>query len=338
MSPAQSAFPASVAAFCAELGHDPLLVQGAGGNVSWKEGDTLHVKASGTWLAQAVHDEIFVPVELGPLRAAMASGDYAVAPVVRSEARLKPSIETSLHALLPQRLVVHLHAVEILTHLVRADSQEALQQRLPSAVPWAVVEYRKPGAELTQAVSAALRQTPDARIVLLRNHGVVLGGGDVAEIRNTLDGLISALKTEPPPSAMAAPSAPSPIAGYRAISDAELADLAMDPTLFDRLAADWALYPDHVVFLGARAPIFASWDALRQHLEQHAAAPELIFIRDTGVFVRESFGPAKLAQLRCYYEVVRRQSPAQKLTSLTHEQVAELLNWDAEKYRISLAK
>ena len=30
--------------FCQSLGRDPLLVQGAGGNVSWKDGEVLWVK------------------------------------------------------------------------------------------------------------------------------------------------------------------------------------------------------------------------------------------------------------------------------------------------------
>ena len=40
---------------------NPLLVQGAGGNVSWKEEDTLWVKASGTWLSDASAEDIFLP-------------------------------------------------------------------------------------------------------------------------------------------------------------------------------------------------------------------------------------------------------------------------------------
>ena len=43
----------SVEDFCSRIGADPLLVQGAGGNVSWKKGSVLWIKASGTWLAHA---------------------------------------------------------------------------------------------------------------------------------------------------------------------------------------------------------------------------------------------------------------------------------------------
>ena len=49
---------------CSQLGKDHLIVQGAGGNVSWKDKEILWIKASGTWLAQANEKNIFVPVNL----------------------------------------------------------------------------------------------------------------------------------------------------------------------------------------------------------------------------------------------------------------------------------
>ena len=67
-----------VRAFCDRIGKDPLLVQGAGGNVSWKDGDVLWVKASGTWLSDAIGKDIFVPVELAHLRQAIANQDFQV--------------------------------------------------------------------------------------------------------------------------------------------------------------------------------------------------------------------------------------------------------------------
>ena len=47
--------------FCSEIGMNRLLVQGAGGNASWKENDTLWIKASGTWLVDAKSHNIFLP-------------------------------------------------------------------------------------------------------------------------------------------------------------------------------------------------------------------------------------------------------------------------------------
>ena len=54
--------------FCSNLGKDSLLIQGAGGNISWKDGNKLWIKASGTWLADANIMDIFVPVDLSHLR------------------------------------------------------------------------------------------------------------------------------------------------------------------------------------------------------------------------------------------------------------------------------
>ena len=120
---------AAIAKFCAELGVDPLLVQGAGGNISWKDETNaiLWVKASGTWLAEAMQKDIFVPVNLLHLRHAIQRHDFSVIPQLQGESVLRPSIETLLHALMPQRIVVHLHAIEILAHLVRVDCEENIQ-------------------------------------------------------------------------------------------------------------------------------------------------------------------------------------------------------------------
>ena len=63
-----------ISRFCAQLGADPLLVQGAGGNVSWKESEVLWIKASGTWLKDALERDIFVPVDLSDLREALSIG------------------------------------------------------------------------------------------------------------------------------------------------------------------------------------------------------------------------------------------------------------------------
>ena len=59
---------------CTMFGANPLLVQGAGGNVSWKEEDTLWVKASGTWLSDASAEDIFLP-RLSYLRTAISEVD-----------------------------------------------------------------------------------------------------------------------------------------------------------------------------------------------------------------------------------------------------------------------
>jgi rhamnose utilization protein RhaD (predicted bifunctional aldolase and dehydrogenase) len=329
----------SITNYCAAIGADPLLVQGAGGNVSWKSGDTLWVKASGTCLADAERNDIFIPVDLPHLASALSSGDFSVIPRLRGQSPLRPSIETLLHALMPHRVVVHLHAVEILAWLVRNNYERDVGAVLGSHLRWTSTGYHKPGPALAQAVSIALDNVPDASVVLLQNHGVIIGGADIDEISHQLRTITDLLATEPRPLVRSLPYELLSIAdseSYKPVIDPFIRQLAMDMTFFNRLSSSWALCPDHVVFLGARPACYSSMDGFRSEMANGGSRPELIFIRDTGVFTQPNFNAGQMAQLRCYYDVLARQPEGAEVNVLSNDQIAELLDWDAERYRIRL--
>lgn len=342
----KNALQDSVIKYCSSIGANALLVQGAGGNVSWKDEDTLWIKASGTCLAEAAKKDIFVAVDLPHLRIAIKNGDFSVTPKLCADSKLKPSIETLLHALMPHQVVVHLHAIEILAHLVRDNFQSDFKLQVDTSIHWTLVDYHKPGAALTSAVSAALEQKPSANVVFLANHGIVVGGNSIAQIEQTLNTLISNLGTAAYSDLKKSQhafqhikqTAPDKYNSYFPIQDDELHQLALRMDLFNQLQNNWALYPDHVVFLGAQAYIYKSWEAFQIDNEIKNESPELIFIQACGVFVKNTFNLAKQSQLRCYYEVLLRQKNYSALKTLTEAQVAELLNWDAEKYRLNLSK
>jgi rhamnose utilization protein RhaD (predicted bifunctional aldolase and dehydrogenase) len=125
---------------------------------------------------------------------------------------------------------------------------------------------------------------------------------------------------------------------YSPVQDVHIQQLAIDLALFERLETDWVLYPDHVVFLGAKANVYDNVDSMKGILGESTNLPELVFVKGMGVFVQPGFSVAKKAQLRCYYDVLTRQEATTTLGSLKLEQIAELLNWDAEKYRMHVAK
>lgn len=336
---AHQAMREAIVAFCATAGKDPLLVQGAGGNVSWKDGDTLWIKASGTWLADAAEKDIFVPVDLAALRTALAAGDYGVTPVVRGDSALRPSIETVLHALMPHQVVVHVHAIDVLAHLVQQDWRAAVEAKVGAQLAWTAAGYRKPGAELAAAVAAALGERT-ADVVFLENHGVVVGGASVADVEATIAALRRMLHLDPRPACDGA--APAPLGGGQGARLAPLPAgpvhcLARDPALFARLADAWALYPDHVVFLGAQAPAYAS-EADLAGAGNEAALPEFAIVAGAGVYAQPSFGLAKQIQLQCYHDVLARLPAGAAVNTLALEQIGALLNWESEKYRMRLAK
>ncbi|MBM5461557.1 class II aldolase [Pseudomonas sp. P66] len=328
--------------YCADIGAQPLLVQGAGGNVSWKDADVLWVKASGTWLADAVEQSIFVPVDLVHLREAIQNDQFDVKPVVVSESGLRPSIETLLHALMPQRIVVHVHAIEVLAHLVRASFPSVLNQDSIPGVIWTSVGYHKPGAALACAVARGLNDRPGVNVIFLQNHGVVIGAATVGEVASILNALTERLRVVPR-AAMVVPPLQKSIryddtCSWIPANDPVLHQLAIDPALFKRVQEDWALCPDHVVFMGARAVTVDDVSNLRAVIEKLEVLPDILFLESVGVFVGPGFNKAKEAQIRCYYDVIVRQGQDEKLNSLSDQNICELLNWDAERYRMRLAK
>lgn len=332
-----------VSRFCAQLGADTLLVQGAGGNVSWKDGNTLWIKASGTWLRDALAKDIFVPVDLPSLRSALNDGQFDVTPTVQGGATLRPSIETVLHALLPQQVVVHIHAVDALAWLVRVDPWAKLQSRLPLRWKPCFVPYRKPGAELARVVQFAVEAHPDTQLVCMGSHGVVMAGATLAEVSAILADLIQALRISPEAPRARDALAAIPIDESRVllpISDPVVQGMDFSANGLFRMTEAWALYPDHVVFLGDRPICHDTIEAAIKRCQDEPGwgAEQPHFIRDVGVFALGDLTPGRMAQLRCYADVLARQSPYQALQVLSVSDVAALLNWDAERYRQAMVK
>lgn len=327
-----------ISRFCAQLGADPLLVQGAGGNVSWKESEVLWIKASGTWLKDALERDIFVPVDLSDLREALSIGRYDATPKVLAGAALRPSIETVLHALLPQRVVVHVHAIDALAWLVRADPWPALQSRLPSKWRPCFVPYRKPGARLAKVIAEAVGATPQTQLICMANHGLVIAGESLAEVNLILGDIVDALRVVPLP-AQNLEAAKSIRVDERqvlhAVPSEVVQGLDFSAQGLNYMADVWALYPDHVVFLGGEPICHSSPDEARRFVlaKPLYAAGRPHFIRDHGVFSLRTLSDGQLAQLRCYVDVLSRQHQGQVLQPLSFEDVWELLDWDAEKYR-----
>lgn len=334
--------------YCSKIGGNPLLVQGAGGNVSWKDHDTLWVKASGTWLADAGGTDIFVQVDLTHLKAAIERQEYDATPLIFSPHGLKPSIETMLHAIMPHAIVAHLHPVDALTFLVQQDADDLLRKVCGSEFSYVTVDYRKPGAELAKAVAEALDGVKGVGVdvVFLKNHGLVMGGKDVATVERLTDVIQKALKCSPEKYPIFSKNLHSlkwnAFNGgddiiYAPIEDNDMHHLATAPTLLKRVGNDWAIYPDHVVFLSGYAHIFDDLSAF-ERADFAGAYPDVVFIRDVGVFVTARFNLAKMLQLRCYFEILLRINQEDRLHTLSATDVDDLLNWDAEKYRMRLAK
>src|SRR4051812_32543175 len=111
----------SLRALTARVGRDPLLTQGSTGNSSLKLGDSMWIKASGKWMADAWAQNIFISVDLAEVRRSVCLG------LDPAERFAGASIETAMHAALPHRAVIHLHSVDAIAFAVRKDGLAQLQ-------------------------------------------------------------------------------------------------------------------------------------------------------------------------------------------------------------------
>ncbi|MEO0904571.1 MAG: class II aldolase/adducin family protein, partial [Pseudomonadota bacterium] len=119
-------------AFSARLGQDPLRVQGPGGNTSIKLGDVMWIKASGTELADAERNPIFVAVDRAAAQAeAGGAGDGSCKDTVVDPANtLRPSIETTFHAALDWPVVAHTHSIATLVHAISTEGRKVAAEKL----------------------------------------------------------------------------------------------------------------------------------------------------------------------------------------------------------------
>jgi len=93
-----------------------------------------------------------------------------------------------------------------------------------------------------------------------------------------------------------------------------------------------------VVFLGAKA-LIGSYEMLKDFFKDNdRLKPPFIFCKDIGVFQHNDVTNAQVDQLGCFYDVAIRQDDISKIIGLTDKNINDLIDWDAEKYRLSITK
>ncbi len=312
---------AAFRAFSARLGRDRLRVQGPGGNTSIKDGGVMWIKASGTELAEAEARDIFVPVDRAAALAEARgeSGDGSCKTTGLDPANpLRPSIETTFHAALDWPVVAHTHSIATLAHAVSPAGRVVARDKL-AGIGAIFIPYAKPGLPLTGEILK--RAEPDARVFVLENHGLIVCGRDVTDTDALMEEVESRLALPARATPLPAPDG-SPPEGFDWAAESWIAR--------DAQAAGYAragsYYPDHVVFLGPALPA-----------ADHPGKPPAILIEGRGIALRHGATPSQKAMLRCLSDLLARLPADWTPTPIGAAAEAELLDWDAEKYRQALA-
>jgi rhamnose utilization protein RhaD (predicted bifunctional aldolase and dehydrogenase) len=305
----------------------------------------MWIKASGTWLADAERGDIFVPVRLNPLRRAVEEADPRaekatdfIATELATTGELRPSVETSVHAVIDRPVVVHIHDVATTAVVVRVDAEKALAQRLGNVegIDWLLIPYVKPGIPLSRAIAEGIR--PGTNVIVLGNHGLVVMADSVAEAGAIADRVTAALEVAPRPAppgdipALEALKRP----GYRPATHRDAHATATDAARL-AIARRGTLYPDHVVFLGPGI-VETGRDADGDAARRAEIPPMMLVVPETGVLIHETAlrGADELA--RALADVTGRIDPEAPINVLTGEQEQELIAWDAELYRQKIAR
>jgi rhamnose utilization protein RhaD (predicted bifunctional aldolase and dehydrogenase) len=324
----------------ARIGQDLDLVQAGGGNTSLKQNGTLWVKASGKWLADALIDEMFVPVPMTDVLAKLAAQDerFAEYPTT-SGTLLRPSVETTVHAVFPQRVVVHVHSVRAISWAVRQDGAARIQERL-DGLRWAWIPYVHPGVPLAEYIRRELNPKPD--VLIIQNHGLVIAADDCAAAEALLEDVELRLSEEPS-------AAPQPDLAYLSelcgdgpwmpAENDEVHALGTD-SRFCWIAGRGTMYPDHCVYLGPATPVVhvneTIQSAIERYQKRHAYQPSYALVDGKGVLTNK-LSRAGQQLLVCLKRIIERIPEQTEVNYLDDREVAALMNWDAEKYRLSMA-
>lgn len=333
----------SILDLCEFLGSDIYYTQGAGGNVSIKNENTLLIKASGKWLADANKENIFTKVDLSSAIEAvdkkMISGIKAI-----NTSLLKPSIETCVHAILPWKYIVHIHHLNAIVHLILEDSDKLIKQKLAKfPYKYGIIRYVKPGEKLATEIKAHLKNNPGNQILLLQNHGVFFCSDCILELKDQIKSLDKFLSLDSTQKERIDVNSKIDFEhikslekdGYFLFPSKLVQSIVRESRAPSFLKKHWNICPDHIVFMGPKAFVYSDFETFKKSKAKRA---DIIFISYLGVFSRETPTLAKIAQLEAYVEIYYRIKPTDKIQVLNKTEVEEIANWESEKYRLNLSK
>ena len=349
---------AALAAMSNKYGSNPQYVLAGGGNTSFKSAENLWIKGSGTALA-TIKAEDFVVMDRSKLNL-MWTADYPENEAARESAVLqdmmdarvegetrRPSVETLLHDLFPQKYILHVHPTLINGLTCSVEGEAAMRKLLPEAV-W--VDACKPGyilalecKEKMDAFKAAYGR--DADLLFLQNHGIFFAAdtaeavGELAE--KTMATVTAAVTRFPNEEAVEAD------AGRVAAISEKLAKLYGGSCYFmanrEILGYDpttESLSPDHIVYAKAKQLALDTEEGLEEAFAAFEAAngykPKITFIKGLGMFACDATDKTAQTAASVMYDAVKVVCYAESFGGVQPMPaflIDFIVNWEVESYR-----
>ncbi len=327
------------------------LVTCGGGNTSMKENGVMYVKGSGTALKDAVMDT-FVGMDMQKLSGMMTDTyptddvereakflrDVTAAKLPGEEAK-RPSVEALLHALFPQKFVLHLHPALINGLTCSKNGEQEYQRLFGDSVKW--MPECKPGYVLAKSIKTIFDESAKpVKTVLLENHGVFFASDTVEGLATQLNGMMNALNmiiNERP----SVESNAQDTTGYgekiKQVTGKQYIMFNASPTALsfcESAAAAKAVMkpftPDQIVYCGPRVK-FANCEGCLETIDAN-----VIYVKGVGVYC---VGDTEKACQNCMTltkDAMKIATYAKSFGGYKHmsdELIDFIVNWEVESYR-----
>jgi len=367
------------------FGANPDFILEGGGNTSVKSDHHLYIKASGVALAD-IRASGFVKLERKALarirqkeypsdaqkREAEVLDDILAARTV-GHSNKQPSVETLLHDLLPQRYVVHSHPALVNALTCARNGRGEAKSLFGARALW--IPSVKPGLTLALTLEKALadyvrlNQT-SPQIILLQNHGMVIGADSPEEIKEITRSLIDKIEsriTRKPDYAYAQSACDheritliAPVIRTLLLKEngssicvfhtnREIARLVRSRKDFEPLSS--AFTPDHIVYSGHRAlfiPAASNMESQYQtitagldaYIEENGCNPRVIAVQDLGIFTWGNSKKEADAAFTLFLDATAIAAYTESFGGyqfMTPELITFIREWEAEAFRKSAA-
>ena len=358
-----------------KYGSDSNFVLAGGGNTSFKDDKYLYIKGSGTTLA-TIKPEEFVAMDRAKL-AAMWNKEYSADTNEREKEVLvdlmaakvdpqsgRPSVETSLHDLMPFTYVVHLHPAMVNGLTCSKDADKAATELFGDSFIW--IGDSEPGYVLAKKVKDASeayksKTGKDVQMIILKNHGIFVAANTPEEIDAIYADVMAKLsaKVEMPdftPAEFDTDRAVALAPAIRMLSlpvvtffcNNEAKKFIKDAKAFAPVSS--AFTPDHIVYCKAE-PLFVEEAAdldeqyakLEKAINDYKAAygyePRVIAVQNLGIFAAGASKKAADTVVALFTDAMKIAVFAQGFggeSFMSDYLINFIKNWEVESYRASV--
>jgi NAD(P)-dependent dehydrogenase (short-subunit alcohol dehydrogenase family)/rhamnose utilization protein RhaD (predicted bifunctional aldolase and dehydrogenase) len=358
-------------------GNNKEFVIAGGGNTSFKDETTIWVKASGKSLSNLT-EEGLVALNREKLRKISEKSysddsslreeqvkDDMFLSILDQDKNKRPSVETSLHEIIRQKFVVHLHPTIVNGLLCSRNAKTLTHKLFGDSVLF--VSYTDPGYTLFKKLEADIESWHDRfgsfpNIIFLENHGVFAGADTTEEIKKIYSDIILKIEEQISPLTDIAPLPYNPLLGKvlpglrMLLSDDQpgvisnrhnslIARFYQNQQEFHKISLP--LTPDIIVYCKTRY-LYVEHSStpekildsvkyqLCNFLNEYGYKPKVIIIKDMGVFATsDSYASAEVC-LDIYEDLIKISYYASLcggIKFMTPEQVSFIDKWEVENYR-----